>query len=259
MIRVQTNGCVHYQFENLASQVGIQHAVFTRLGGVSAPPYDSLNVGASVADDPAAVQANQAKVLQTLHLPAERIVTGHLVHSARVARVGLSDGGKVVPGTDGLLSREPVALLLRFADCVPILLFDPVERVVGLLHAGWKGTAAQIAQQGVRQMQQQFGCQPENLLAAIGPSIGPCCYTVQEGFVAEVSRAWPQAQSFIRKDRNGYHADLWGMNSRQLQDAGVRQIELAGICTACHRDEFYSHRGDGGTTGRFAVVLALQG
>lgn len=258
MIRIQTNGCVHYKFESLASQPGIQHAVFTRLGGVSAPPYDSLNVGASVNDDPAAVQANRAKVLQTLRLPAARVVTTHQVHSARVTPVGLADGGRVIPGTDGLVSREPVTLLLRFADCVPILLFDPVERVVGLLHAGWKGTAARIAEQGVGQMQQRFGCEPQNILAAIGPSIGPCCYQVREDFANEVCRAWPQADSFVHRDRGAYHADLWGMNAQQLLDAGVRQIESSGICTACHRDEFYSHRGDGGATGRFAVLLGIQ-
>ncbi len=211
-----------------------------------------------MGDNPSAVGANRAKVLETLGLPPERVVTSHQVHSAHVALVGAPHGGQVISSTDGLLSREPVALLLRFADCVPILLFDPTERVIGLLHAGWKGTTAQIAGKSVRQMQERFGCEPENILAAIGPSIGPCCYEVREDFVKEVSRAWPQAVSFIRHDGHRYHADLWELNRQQLLDAGVRQIELSGICTACHRDEFYSHRGDGGVTGRFAVVVGLQ-
>ena len=259
MIRVQANGCVHYQFESLADQKGLQHAVFTRLGGVSAPPFDSLNVGATVGDSPLAVQANRARVLEALGLSPERVVTAYQVHSARVAPVGVSDGGHVVPGTDGLLSREGVALLLRFADCVPILLFDPAKRAIGLLHAGWKGTSARIVEKGVAQMQERFGSEPGHIVAAIGPSIGPCCYQVQEDFARDVSRAWPQAAAFIHRERNGYRADLWRMNHRQLADAGVRHIELAQLCTACHRDEFYSHRGDSGLTGRFAVVLRLQG
>lgn len=255
MIRIRDNGLVYYQFENLAAHKGLTHAVFTRLGGVSLPPYDSLNVASVVGDDPEAVQTNRERIYAALNLPPERVVTGYQVHGTRVAAVGASLGGHLLPATDGLITNEPVALFLRFADCVPILLFDPVTRATGALHAGWRGTAAGMAAEGVRHMRQQFGSRPEDLIACIGPSIGPCCYQVGADFVEAMSAAWPGAQPFIQNTPDGPHADLWGMNRQQLLDAGVRQIEVAHLCTACHTDEFFSHRGNGGRTGRFGVIL----
>jgi YfiH family protein len=257
MIPIHNNGLLHYEFESLEAHKGLQHAVFSRLGGVSRPPYDSLNVGASVGDDPQAVRANNALVLDDLGVERSEVITAHLVHSTNVAVVGLLQGGQALPATDGLVSNAPVTLLLRFADCVPILLFDPLHRAIGLLHAGWKGTGAQIAAEGVRQLQRNFGSQPEDVVACIGPSIGPCCYRVGEDFVAEMSAVWPRSTSMIDRHKNVYYADLWEMNRQQLLDAGVRHVEMPGICTACRHDEFFSHRADGGLSGRFAVALRL--
>jgi YfiH family protein len=257
MIRTHNNGLAYYQFESLAGREGLAHAVFTRHGGVSLPPFHSLNLGGSVGDDPAAVDANRATIFKTLGLSPDQVVTGYQVHSMNVACVGSEHGGRVLPETDGLLTQEPVALFSRFADCVPILLFDPVRRAAGILHAGWRGTAAQIAAHGVRRMAELFGCRPQDILACIGPSIGPCCYQVRDDFVQAICRAWPGAEPFIRTENGARSADLWAMNHRQLQDAGVREIEISRICTACRRDEFFSHRGDGGRTGRFGVILHM--
>jgi hypothetical protein len=257
MILVHKNSIIYYQFESLAGSDGLEHAVFTRHGGVSSPPFHSLNLGGGVGDDPAAVEANRAAVFRAVNVPPEQVVTGYQVHSATVACVGREDGGRVLPETDGLLTREPVALLSRFADCVPILLYDPSQRAAGLVHAGWRGTATQIAAIAVRSMAVQFGSRAQDILACIGPSIGPCCYSVREDFVEAICGAWPEARGFLYAENGTTRADLWAMNRQQLWDAGVRQIEVSQMCTACHRDEFFSHRGDGGRTGRFAVMLRL--
>lgn len=259
MIRVHENGLTYYQFESLAGCDGVKHAIFTRLGGVSLLPFHSLNLGGSVGDDPAAVDANRVAVFETLGLAPEQVITGYQVHSANVVCVGSEHGGRVLPGADGLLTKDPVALLSRFADCVPILLFDPVRRAAGILHAGWRGTAAQIAALGVRQMRAHFGTRPQDIIAGIGPSIGPCCYQVQDDFVRAICAAWPAARTHIHTNSGTTHADLWAMNRQQLLDAGVRKIEESCICTACHRDEFFSHRGDGGRTGRFGVIVHVRG
>lgn len=258
MIPVRKNGLLYYQFETLAGQRGIDHAIFGRLGGVSKPPFASLNVGATVGDDPALVHENRRIVFAEMGVSPDEVVTCYQVHSAAVASVGALHGGQVLPATDGLMSAEGVALFLRFADCVPIVLYDPVRHVAALVHAGWRGTAARIAAVGVARMAQEYGSRPGDILACIGPSIGPCCYRVGGDFVQAMTAQWPEAADYIARRDGALHADLWEMNRRQLLDAGVAHVEVAHICTACRRDEFFSHRGDGGRTGRFAALVRLR-
>lgn len=258
MIPVRNNGLLYYRFETLAEQRGIDHAIFTRLGGRSAPPFATLNVGATVGDDPETVHENRRIVFAEMGVSPAEVVTCYQVHSAAVAPVGVRHGGQVVPATDGLMSTEPVALFLRFADCVPIILYDPVRRAAALIHAGWRGTAAGIAAVGVARMAQQYGSRPGDILACIGPSIGPCCYRVGDDFLQAASAQWPEAKAYIARRNGALYADLWEMNRRQLLDAGVAQVEVARICTACRNDEFFSHRADGGRTGRFAAIVRLR-
>lgn len=258
MIPVRKNGLLYYRFETLAGQRGIDHAVFTRLGGHSAPPFASLNVGATVGDDPAAVLENRRAVFAEMGLSPDDVVTCYQVHSANVAPVGTRHGGQVLPATDGLMSAEGVALFLRFADCVPIVLYDPVRHAAALVHAGWRGTAARIAAVGVARMAEHYGSRPGDILACLGPSIGPCCYRVGDDFLHAMAAEWPEAGNYILRRNGAHYADLWEMNRRQLVDAGVAQVEVARICTACRKDEFFSHRGDGGRTGRFAAIVRLR-
>lgn len=258
MIPVRKNGLLYYQFETLAGQRGIDHAVFTRLGGVSRPPFATLNVGATVGDDPAAVLENRHIVFTEMGLLPDDVVTCYQVHSAAVAPVGMRHGGQVISATDGLMSAEGVALFLRFADCVPIILYDPVRHVAALVHAGWRGTAAGIAAVGVARMAERYGSHPDDILACIGPSIGPCCYHVGEDFVRAMIARWPDAAAHIARRDGALCADLWAMNHQQLLGAGVASVEVARLCTACHNDEFFSHRADGGRTGRFAAIVRLR-
>ncbi len=256
MLRFSANGLVYY---SLPSFRDITCAFFTRLGGVSRPPFDSLNVGHTVGDDLSAVEENHRRIFETLGISRSQIVTARQVHGLEVAVVDEKHRGKIIPNTDGLVtSTSGLFLMLRFADCVPVVLYDPVRRAVGLLHAGWKGSIMGIAFRAIELMREAFGSEPEEILAGIGPSIGPCCYEVGED-VAELARDfWPDPP-LIRTPQGKMHLDLWELNRRWLMRAGVKAVELAGLCTYCRSDEFFSHRASGGLTGRFAAVVGLNG
>jgi YfiH family protein len=258
LLRQDTKGLVTYQFEGLDVE-GLAHAVFTRLGGVSRGPFATLNVGRSVGDDEAAVAENHARVYAHLGLEAGRIATPRQVHGNRVAIISDRDAGQVMPNTDGLVTDVPgIALLLRFADCQPILLYDVAHHALGLIHAGWRGVAQGIAIRAVEAMQEGFNSRPRDLVAGLGPAIGPCCYTVGHNVAAAMGYALPHWQGAMQKDGDRWRLDLSAANAQQLTKAGVRTIEEAHLCTACHSDEFFSHRAGNGHTGRFAVVAYLK-
>jgi len=254
-LRESNGNIVYYRFGNLARYDHIVHAVFTRLGGVSLPPYNSLNVGHFIGDDHRAVEINHHLIFQALNLSPEAIVTARQAQGHNVAIVGAEDRGRVVPQADALVTDVPgIALMLRFADCVPVLIYDPLRRAIGLVHAGWKGTIEGIAQEAVKTIAEAYGSRPEDLVVGIGPSIGPCCYRVGRD-VAESA----QASLLQRRSDGSFHFDLWEANRRQLARLGVKEIEVAALCTACRSGEFFSHRAEGGRTGRFAAVLGIRG
>jgi YfiH family protein len=259
LLRQDNAGLVTYRFESLPTE-GLSHAVFTRLGGVSQGPFATLNVGHTVGDDPAAVAQNHARIYAHLHLDARQVVTPHQVHGNHVALVSDQDSGQALPNTDGLATDQPqVAFLLRFADCQPILLYDPEHQALALVHAGWRGLAQGIARRAVETMQAAFGSQPQALVAGLGPAIGPCCYTVGQNVAAAMGYAladWQQVMLPLGEDT--WRLDLPAANAQQLAAVGVQAIEQAHLCTACHNDEFYSHRAEQGVTGRFAVVAHLS-
>jgi YfiH family protein len=258
LYRQGNNGLVTYRFESLAAE-GLVHEVFTRLGGVSLSPFATLNVGHTVGDSPAAVAENHARIYHHLGLIAGGVVSAHQVHGNRVAVVAAAAAGQLFPNTDGLVTNSPgIAFLLRFADCQPILLYDPVRHALALVHAGWRGVAQGIARRAVETMQEAFGTRPTDLIAGLGPAIGPCCYTVGDDVAAAMGYALPAWSKVMHAAEEGWRFDLPAANAQQLAAAGVQRIEQAGLCTACHNDEFFSHRADHGQTGRFAVVAALE-
>lgn len=240
---------------------GVQrHAVFTRHGGVSPAPFDSLNLSVSVADSRDNVYANRRRAYGLYGRDTHSVVHAHLVHGADVARVSRADDGAWRSHVDGLITDEPgCALTMNYADCAPIFVYDPVRRAIGLGHAGWQGAVKDLPGALVRAMQDAFGSRPADLLAAIGPSIGPCCYEVGEPVVGQVNASFPKPDSLLR-DNSGPrpHFDLPGANRQRLENAGVRQIEMSGLCTACRTDLFFSHRAEKGTTGRFGVLFMLS-
>lgn len=258
MRRESANGILFYQFEGLDG-AGLTHAILTRLGGVSQGPFATLNLGHTVGDDLNAVQENHRRVFALFGVDRGQVVSPYQVHSARIRLVGREHGGTVQNGTDGLLTTTPgLMLLFRFADCVPLLLWDPAHRAVGLAHAGWRGVAGGVVRAAVEAFVRHVGSRPEDLWAGIGPAIGPCCYQVGPEVVASVAQAFSLRPDLVYHRADGIYLDLPGVVRAELEAQGVRQIEMSGICTACHTDEWFSHRAEGGRTGRFGVLVMLD-
>jgi YfiH family protein len=252
----QQNGLRYFQFNTLH----INHAVFTRHGGISPAPWNSLNVGGTVGDEVERVRHNRSLSFQALHCKTESMFDAWQVHGADVA---FADAPRPtadpVQQADILLTDKPdVTLFMRFADCVPILVHDPVQNVVGLSHAGWMGSLKDVAGQTVRAMRERYNSDPQDIVACIGPSIGVDHYEVGEEVVEKARAVFGrEAEQVLEPHGARLHLDLWKANQILLQRAGVTQIETAGICTACHLEDWFSHRAEKGKTGRFGVLISL--
>lgn len=264
MERLSHNALVYYRFERWNH---LTHGIFTRQGGVSQGPWTSLNIGGTVGDDMEAVQRNHDLIYDALKVNKQRASTVWLVHSAETVIVdGPVPGRRWIAQADGMVTdKTDTPLVMRYADCAPVLFHDPVQGVIGLAHAGWRGAVTGICANMVKTMVQVYGCKPANIQAAVGPAIGPRSYQVGEEVVEAVQRYFgtteggaPQG-ALIRRDVSDGSAyfNLWAANFLDLQRSGVEQIEVAGICTAENTDEFFSHRAEKGRTGRFGVVLSM--
>ena len=246
-----------FRFPNLSSIDGVAHAISTRNGGVSGGRFATLNVSYTVGDEEANVEENLRRLAHAMGTERSRLFAAYQVHGNQVVVVDESTPPR--PRCDVLITRSSDrVLMLRFADCTPVLLADRVRRVVGAVHAGWRGTAVRAVNAAVTAMQQRFGSDPRDIVSGIGPAIGPCCYTVGPN-VAEyfADRAW----AVSRSNDGGTRLDLWEANRRALLEAGVpaEQVDVAGICTQCQADRFFSHRANGGQpSGRFAALVGLS-
>ena len=241
----------------------LMHAIFTRQGGSSQAPYHSLNLGSTVGDNPAAVKNNFQQICQAVGILPEQTVSCRQVHGTRILTINKNNRQQIMAQADGLITGEPnIYLLLRFADCTPLIFYDPIGNTVGLTHAGWRGTMQNAAGATVTAMINQLGCRPENIMAVIGPSIGPCCYEVGPDVISASRESFTNSTGLLigRNGNNNHaHFDMWEANRRQLAASNVGQIIQAQICTACHTDEFFSHRAEKGRTGRFGVMIGLRG
>lgn len=251
------NGLRYFAFDNLA---GLTHAVFTRRGGVSPAPWDSLNVGGSVGDDIVHVRENRLRSFLALGRDPASIHDVWLVHGTDVVHAHAPrDLAFKPPQADIITTDSPrVTLFMRYADCVPILLHDPRKGVVALVHAGWLGTVRNAAKAALDAMRTRYGSDPRDLRAAIGPAIGPDHYEVGADVAKKVRAAFnSQAESLLEPRGDKFLLDLWKANRLQLEAEGVESIEIAEICTACHLDDWYSHRAEQGKTGRFGALIGL--
>lgn len=237
---------------------GVLHGITTRQGGVSRPPYASLNLGLHVGDVPAAVKVNRAKLGAALGDMRRPQVYLQQVHGGDVFHVTEPPDrtAEPLPGDALITARTDVFLVLLFADCVPVLFYDPIERAVGVAHGGWRGLAAGILGHTVQAMQRAFGSRPDRIQAAIGPHIGVCCYEVSED-VADQFASVPRA---IRLDKDGHRfLNLARVARAQLTEAGLDpdNVSTSAACTSCFTDVYFSHRAEG-TTGRMAAAIGLE-
>lgn len=247
----------YYRFEHLSKRTELIH--FVSSGGHT--------IGFSGRQSVSTVCDNRKLLAEAVGFEVNNLVTGHQVHGTRVAVVSKDDAGKGalsaegrLPDTDALVTDcEGICLMVLSADCVPVLFYDPDRRVIAAAHAGWRGTASNIVGEVVRTMQQQWNCEPEDILAAVGPSIGPCCFEVDEEVAAVFRPSYPDmVHTGIRKGK--FQVDLWGVNRCELLEAGLvdSNIEVAEVCTVCSRESFFSYRRQGKAAGRFGAGICLR-
>ncbi|MFP3853021.1 MAG: peptidoglycan editing factor PgeF [Anaerolineales bacterium] len=255
----ESNGLRYFQFESFSND-WFDHGIFTRRGGVSEEHFASLNVGATVGDDPDKVIENRRRVFDTFGRHTDSAFDIWQVHSAEILVATEPRQGEPYPRVDGVVTNRPgVTLSMRFADCVPIMLMDPVHRSLALIHAGWQGTVRGAASAGVQKMVEAFGTRPKDLVAGIGPSIRQHHYPVG----LEVIQAFRQsvghrAEPYVSEIDGQFYLDLAGANADALDRLGVQNIEDPGLCTACDLEDWYSHRGQGGKAGRFAAIMGIR-
>ncbi len=258
MEQVKQGDLVYYRF---GIWQDLNHGIFTRKGGASPAPWASLNLGGNVGDHHTAVQHNQNLIYETLNLNSDKVCSVWQVHSADTIIVdGPVQGRRWIALADGMVTNCPdTPLFMRFADCTPLLFHDPVHHVIGIAHAGWRGTVAGVGANTVKTMMTAYGSNPCDIQAGIGPSIGPESYQVGEEVVKAVLDYFGTTDGLVHRDSNDGTAylDLWSANCLDLERAGVQQIEVACIDTATHTDEFFSHRAEKGKTGRFGAILSL--
>jgi YfiH family protein len=253
LLQHHRNGITFLQFDIFSRYSNLVHGVFTRGGGVSPPPYDSLNLALVPGDRRENVVRNQDRVREALGL--ERLIWGRQVHGLKIRLV---DGGpRPGPGdfeSDGLITRQDgLGLLVKLADCQGVILFDPDGPAVGIVHCGWRGNVQNVLGRAVEAMIRTLGCDPARLRAGIGPSLGPCCAQ----FINFDEEFGPDFDAYrVGRDR----VDLWRLSTDQLVAAGLspENIEVMGLCTRCRTDLFFSYRAEKGPTGRFGAVAALR-
>ncbi len=252
---------IYYTDENIDSCGGLMHMFTTRHGGVSEGPLTSLNMGVSREADIANAIENYKRACNAIGADYTRAVLSKQTHTTNIRIVTEADAGKGltrisdITDTDGLITNvKNLPLVIFYADCVPILLYDSVKKVVAAVHAGWRGTANKIAANAVSIMQEKFFCNPSNIYAAIGPSI--CQNHFETG--TEVAENFKDFDNCIIFKNNKAYIDLWQVNSEILQNCGVCNIHISGLCTVCNTDMFFSHRGCGSDTGRMALIAYLK-
>ena len=247
-----------------AEGIGATHCFTTRLGGVSEGYLDSLNIGMNRGDEPERVVENFRILGRALGFAPEETVLTHQIHTDLVRVVTKADHRSLdhrdYPECDGLVTNDPgTALVIFTADCTPILLHDPVTGAVGACHAGWRGTALDIAGKTVRKMVEAFGCEPKDIRAAIGPNLGACCFQTDGDVPQAMIEAFgPEAEKWIRPENEKFYVNLKEINAHALGRAGVARIEVSPECTLCSRDRYWSHRYTKGVRGSQGAIICCK-
>lgn len=258
-------GKIHYVESRLLSGAeGALHGFTTRHEGVSRPPYNSLNLGTNTLDSPHSVEGNRSLLARAFGAGVEQLVTVTQVHGNDILVIDSPNPDYSYfqkLECDGIVTNQPGIMIgVCVADCVPVLLLDPVKKVAAALHAGWKGTAEKICRKGVETLVGLFESDPRDIIAAVGPGIGGCCYEVD----APVMEAFRESGGFTEfatdKGEGKWQLDLAKANVLQLAEAGIPEpnIETSSRCVSCSQELFFSYRRDGGDTGRQMGFIMLK-
>ena len=255
----------------LFQKTGIVKSAFsTRLGGVSEGYYSSLNLSFDRGDDPVKVSENFKRIGASMGVAVEDMVLSKQTHTTNVRVVTEEDKGKGVirerdyTDVDGMITNVPgICLVTSYADCVPLYFVDPVKKVIGLSHSGWRGTVGKIGKVTVEKMEEEFGCDPADILGAVGPSICQDCYEVSEDVIEKFrenydENLWPEI--FYQKENGKYQLNLWKANESVFLESGLlpEHIAVTNVCTHCNPDILFSHRTTGNERGTLSAFLALK-
>ena len=260
----QRGGVPYLSYPLLENTGIVNHGFSTRLGGVSTGCFSSMNISLTRGDDPEAVNENRRRLAAAIGVEERKMVYTNQTHTTNVAVVDETNYGETMPETDGMITNVPGLCLVTFyADCVPLYFVDPVKRVIGLSHSGWRGTVHKMAIATVRKMQETFGCDPVDIRSVVGPSICQECYEVSEDVIDEFRANYKETDwdsLFYRKENGKYQLDLWRANEINLLDAGVKAEHMAvtNVCTCCNHELLFSHRYTKGKRGNLSAFLALK-
>ena len=263
----EKNGVIYLTFPKLAA-AGVRHGFSTRMGGVSKGNLETMNLSFTRGDREENVRENFRRIADAIGFEAKDLVFSAQIHETKLRKVTKENRGEgilreTVPGIDGLVTNEPgVPLYTSYADCVPLLFYDPEQKVIAMAHSGWRGTAARIGAKMIHLMEEEYGSQAENIIAAIGPSICRACYEVSEDVWAafgETFSAEQLPQIFDNKGHGKYQLDLWEANRIILTEAGIlpEHLDITDLCTCCNHDKLFSHRASHGRRGNMGAFLCL--
>ena len=257
------DGVSYLAYPLLEKTGAVRHGFSTRLGGVSTGHCATMNISTTRGDDPAAVEENRRRIAKAIGVRAENMTYTNQTHTTNVAVVEAKDRGKRFMETDGMVTNVPeICLVTFYADCVPLFFVDPVHRAIGLSHSGWRGTVGKMGKVTVERMREEYGTDPAQVVAAIGPSICQDCYEVSEDVIEKFREnfdkaLWPEL--FYEKADGKYQLNLWRANQAVLAEAGVprENIAVTNLCTHCNPDILFSHRSTGTARGNLSAFLAL--
>lgn len=242
----------------------------TRMGGVSQGCYSSLNLSFTRGDEESAVHENFRRIGEAIGVNCENMVFTQQTHTTNVIQVRDVHRGMGITkqrdysDVDGLVTNVPgICLVTFFADCVPLYFVDPVKKVIGLSHSGWRGTVGKIGKKTVELMCSSYGCKPEDILAGVGPSICQDCYEVSEDVIDQFREQFEKScwnELFYPKENRKYQLNLWKANERIFWEAGIlsEHIVVTNLCTHCNSDKLYSHRATGDKRGNLCAFLAIK-
>ena len=258
-------GGVPYLAYPLLEKTGIvRHGFSTRIGGVSKGNCATMNISTTRGDDPAAIEENRRRIAAAIGVEPEDMTYTHQTHTTNVAVIRSEDRGKRFFETDGMVTDVPgICLVTFYADCVPLYFVDPVKKAIGLSHSGWRGTVNKMGMVTVRKMEECYGSDPQDIIAAIGPSICQDCYEVSEDVICEFRKNFRQEiweELFYKKENGKYQLNLWKANEEVLLEAGISRenIAVTNLCTHCNPDILFSHRATGDKRGNLSAFLALK-